>query len=50
LDVERLEASYEAGVLKLRIPVAESAKPRKVQITGATDKLVIEAQTAPASP
>jgi len=49
LDVERLEANYEAGVLKLRIPVAESAKPRKVPITGATGALVIEAQTTPAS-
>jgi hypothetical protein len=36
-------------VLTVRIPVAESAKPRKVQITGATDKQTIEAQTAPAS-
>lgn len=50
LDVERLRANYEAGVLELRIPVAESAKPRKVPITGAPDTLVIEAQTAaPAS-
>jgi hypothetical protein len=30
LDAERMEANYEAGVLKLRIPGAESAKPRKV--------------------
>jgi HSP20 family protein len=32
LDSERLEASYESGVLTLRIPVAEKAKPRKIQI------------------
>jgi HSP20 family protein len=32
LDTERIAASYEAGVLKLRIPVAEQAKPRKIAI------------------
>jgi HSP20 family protein len=35
LDTDHIEASYEAGVLKLRIPVAEKAKPRKIEITGA---------------
>ncbi|GAA3303431.1 Hsp20/alpha crystallin family protein [Streptomyces cinereospinus] len=34
LDTERIDASYEAGVLTLRIPVAEAAKPRRIQITG----------------
>ncbi|MBA2947361.1 Hsp20/alpha crystallin family protein [Streptomyces himalayensis] len=34
LDTERIDASYDAGVLTLRIPVAEQAKPRKIQITG----------------
>jgi HSP20 family protein len=33
LDAERVQASYEAGVLTLRIPVAEKAKPRKIEIT-----------------
>jgi HSP20 family protein len=32
LDVEKVTASYEAGVLTLRIPVAERAKPRKIEI------------------
>lgn len=32
LDVDRIEASYHSGVLTLRIPVAEQAKPRKIQI------------------
>ena len=32
LDTDRLEASYDAGVLTLTIPVAEQAKPRKVEI------------------
>ena len=48
LDAERLVASYETGVLTLRIPVAESAKPRKVQITEGADGRTIEAQTTPA--
>ena len=32
LDAGRLEASYENGVLTLTIPVAEAAKPRKVEV------------------
>jgi HSP20 family protein len=32
LDTEHIEASYDAGVLTLRIPVAEQAKPRKIEI------------------
>lgn len=36
LDTERVEASYDAGVLALRIPIAERAKPRKITITGGT--------------
>jgi len=34
LDTDRIDASYESGVLTLRIPVAEQAKPRRIQITG----------------
>lgn len=34
LDAERIEAVYDAGVLTLRIPIAEQAKPRKIAITG----------------
>ena len=33
LDTDKLEAGYENGVLTLRIPVAERAKPRKVAIS-----------------
>jgi HSP20 family protein len=33
LDTERVLAHYEGGVLALRIPVAERAKPRKITIT-----------------
>ena len=37
LDTERVQARYDSGVLTLRIPVAEKAKPRKIEITQATD-------------
>ncbi|MFF5176373.1 Hsp20/alpha crystallin family protein [Micromonospora sp. NPDC000089] len=33
LDTDRLEAGYDNGVLTLRIPVAERAKPRRVTVT-----------------
>jgi HSP20 family protein len=33
LDIEHISASYDAGVLTLRIPVAEQAKPRKIAIS-----------------
>jgi HSP20 family protein len=32
LDVEHVKATYDGGVLTLRIPVAEKAKPRKIEI------------------
>jgi len=35
LDTEHIEAGYEAGVLTLRIPIAERAKPRKITIANA---------------
>jgi HSP20 family protein len=33
LDLDHIEAAYDAGVLRLRVPVAEKAKPRKVEIS-----------------
>jgi HSP20 family protein len=33
LDADKLTAAYDAGVLTLRIPIAEKAKPRKVEIS-----------------
>ena len=48
LDSERIQASCENGVLTLRIPVAEAAKPRKVEIssTGNGGSQAIPAQSA----
>jgi HSP20 family protein len=34
LDSENVQANYEHGVLTLTIPVAEAAKPRRVQVGG----------------
>ncbi|MFD7282290.1 Hsp20/alpha crystallin family protein [Streptomyces sp. NPDC059862] len=34
LDTERVDAAYDAGVLRLHVPIAEQAKPRKIAITG----------------
>jgi HSP20 family protein len=33
LDPDAIEASYSGGVLRLTIPVAEKAKPRRIEIT-----------------
>jgi HSP20 family protein len=32
LDVERIQASYDAGVLTVTIPVAEKARPRRITV------------------
>jgi HSP20 family protein len=37
LDTDAITAGYEAGVLTLRIPVAEKAKPRKISVAVADD-------------
>ena len=33
LDSDRIEAAYADGVLRLRVPVAEKAKPRRIPIS-----------------
>jgi HSP20 family protein len=44
LDTDKLEAVYDNGVLELRIPVSEKAKPRKISIgTGGTGRKQIKA-------
>jgi HSP20 family protein len=35
LNTERIDATYDNGVLILRIPIAEKAKPRKIAVAGA---------------
>ncbi|HET7194921.1 MAG TPA: Hsp20 family protein [Nocardioides sp.] len=42
LDLDRIEAAYDSGVLRLVVPVAEKAKPRKIEVSG-SDRTAIEA-------
>lgn len=37
LDLDRVTATYDSGVLRLQVPVAERAKPRKVEVTGSSE-------------
>lgn len=37
LDSEHIRAEYEAGVLTLAIPVAEHAKPRRIEVATRSD-------------
>jgi HSP20 family protein len=43
LDTDRIDAHYDSGVLTLRIPIAEKAKPRKISISGGGDRKEINA-------
>ena len=38
LDIENVHADYEAGVLTIVIPVAEKAKPRRIEVTTRSDQ------------
>ena len=37
LDLEHIDASYRDGVLRLVVPVAEKAKPRKIEVRSEGD-------------
>jgi HSP20 family protein len=37
LDLDHLEAGYDAGVLRLQVPVAAKAKPRKIQVSASQE-------------
>ena len=41
LDTEHIEASYEAGVLTLTVPVAPHAKPRRIEVKADASKAAI---------
>ncbi|MGK8500434.1 Hsp20/alpha crystallin family protein [Nocardia asiatica] len=43
LDAEHISADYTDGVLRLRIPVAERAKPRKIEVARGDGHKVIDA-------
>lgn len=43
LDTNRIDASYDQGVLTLEIPVAEQAKPRRIEVSrGTSERETIE--------
>lgn len=48
LDPDHIEASYDGGVLTVRLPVADQAKPRKVEITSGGGARQIEASSSAA--
>ena len=43
LDADQIQASYHDGVLRLTIPVAEKAKPRRIKIASSEEKTAINA-------
>jgi HSP20 family protein len=43
LDTDKLEADYDAGVLTIRLPVAEHAKPRRVEVAASSQREQIPA-------
>jgi HSP20 family protein len=43
LDTDKIEANYRDGVLRLTIPVAEKAKPRRIEISHEEHKTAINA-------
>jgi HSP20 family protein len=43
LDTDKIEADYHDGVLRLTIPVAERAKPRRIEISHNGDRTPINA-------
>lgn len=45
LDTEKVNADYSAGVLKLRIPIAEKAKPRKISVANLDAEPRMEAKS-----
>jgi HSP20 family protein len=47
LDTDRIEAAYDEGVLRLRIPVSERAKPRKITISGGSGQQSLKNGTQP---
>ncbi len=48
LDADHIQATCENGVLTVRIPVAEKAKPRRVEISAQGKAQAIEAESSAA--
>jgi HSP20 family protein len=48
LDADRIDASYDSGVLTVRLPVADQAKPRKVEVSSGEGAKQIQASSTAA--
>lgn len=49
LDLSRIQADYDAGVLTVSIPVAEHAKPRRIDVTVREGSAAVAAPRQPES-
>lgn len=45
LDVDNVDAEFDDGVLTLRIPLSESAKPRQVEVRHGSDAKAIDVES-----
>ncbi|MCP2277066.1 HSP20 family protein [Nocardia amikacinitolerans] len=43
VDTDKISATYNNGVLSVTIPIAERAKPRRIEIAGHSEQKTIEA-------
>lgn len=46
IDTDKISATYENGVLTVTMPVAEKAKPRKIEVAAPRNTVSIEATTS----
>ena len=44
LDTGKIQAEYDAGVLTVSIPVAEKARPRKIEVTSKSESTPVATQ------
>ncbi|MEY2419325.1 MAG: hypothetical protein QOG90_2005 [Actinomycetota bacterium] len=49
LDTDKLEATYADGVLTVRLPVAEKAKPRRIEVTNNASSQAIDTRSVESS-
>jgi len=47
IDADRIAATYENGVLTVTIPMAEKAKPRRIQIDTKAERTVLSGAAEP---